>query len=329
MTTASIPSTLGALLVGGLLSVFLSGTVSMQTVLYSTVYQKDMIWLKALVYLIWFLDFLHTVFICVAEWSYFIAHWNDVDIVDWIPWGIAATVALTAIMTFVVQCFFAYRVYTVSRHKIHIALPLGVIALARLVAALVSTVMMIRYQSYAIFRSRVGWVFTLGLTLSALLDILVAGSLCYYLRKNRNGFSSMDAVINTLTFYTVQNGSLTFVATLIALICWVSLRNLVFLALHFVITKLYANAFLSTLNARRTIRLQQSSASAERDPSMPAVFTTTDFSAADRVRHHNSRYTVPDIPMTAKLHINVEHSVHVETDFENEPEENDSSKGAL
>ncbi|PCH33028.1 hypothetical protein WOLCODRAFT_14473 [Wolfiporia cocos MD-104 SS10] len=99
-----LQSTLGALLVGSLLSTFLSGTVSMQVAFYNTVYQKDTLKVKLTVSVIWLLDFLHTVFICVSDWKYLIANWTSgSDVEDWIPWSIAASVALTALMTFVVQ----------------------------------------------------------------------------------------------------------------------------------------------------------------------------------------------------------------------------------
>ncbi|PCH34369.1 hypothetical protein WOLCODRAFT_22649 [Wolfiporia cocos MD-104 SS10] len=319
---ARLQSTLGALLVGSLFSTFLSGTVSMQVAFYSTVYQKDALRLKLTVSVIWLLDFLHTVFICVGDWEYLIADWGS-NVEDWIPWSIAASVGLTALMTFVVQCFFAYRVYLVSREKLYFAVPLAFIALARLVAALVSTAMMVRLGSYSRFRHDVGWVFTLGLSLSAVLDVLVAATLCYFLRKNRSGFSSMDNVINALTFYTIQNGSMTFVATVAALACWVSLRNLVFLALHFVITKMYANAFLSTLNARKAIRLQQSSA--ERDPSLPVALNTSTYARGFEINrtHNHHTHASDDIPMTTKVHINVEESIHVDGDYEHETNDSD------
>ncbi|CCM03813.1 uncharacterized protein FIBRA_05962 [Fibroporia radiculosa] len=160
------------------------------------------------------------------------------------------------------------------------------------------------------------WVFTLGLGLSAGLDVLVASALCYYLRKSRSGFSSMDGVLNTLTFYTIQNGSLTFIATLAALVCWVTMTNLIFLALHFVITKLYANALLSTLNARKTIRIQQTSAEVE--PSMQLVISSSDFNRPERSRAR-IRHNPEDIPMTTKVQINVEETVH--TDYEHEEQQ--------
>ncbi|TFY55745.1 hypothetical protein EVJ58_g8053 [Rhodofomes roseus] len=231
-----------------------------------------------------------------------------------------------------VQCFFAWRVHTVSYRKWWITTILAAVASARLIAALVSTAYMIRLQSYEAFRRDVGWVFTLGLSLSALLDILVASSLCYYLRKSRSAFSSMDAIVNTLTFYTIQNGSLTFVTTFISLILWVTVDNLIFLGLHFAITKLYANAFLSTLNARKTLRLQQSSA--EHDPSLPVVLGSDRHS---RMRMQSGRMARPgmtdSIPMSTKqVEINIERSVQISTDFDmhDEPDtemEDVSSKG--
>ena len=33
------------------------------------------------------------------------------------------------------------------------------------------------------------YIFTLGLSISAIVDILVTGALCYYLRKGRDGFA--------------------------------------------------------------------------------------------------------------------------------------------
>ncbi|KZT02077.1 uncharacterized protein LAESUDRAFT_763185 [Laetiporus sulphureus 93-53] len=330
MSTAldSIPSTLGAVLAGGFVSTFLSGIVSMQTILYTSLYHDDALRLKVVVYLVWTLDILHTGFVCVGDWQYFITHWDDNNVKDWIPWPIAATVALTATMTFVVQCFFAYRVFTVSQRRWHIALPLAVVAFARLVAALVSTAMMDRLGSFSKFRTDVGWVFTFGLSLSAALDIMVAITLCYYLRKSKSAFSSMDSVLDTLTFCTVQNGTITFITTVVTLICWVTLTNLVFLSLHFIIAKLYANALLSTLNARRALRLQQSSA-ADMDLSFPMVISAGEYSGNHEHGQTRSRQhpRTEHIPMTTKVHINVEETVQIETDYgEDHPSETDISK---
>jgi len=65
----------------------------------------------------------------------------------------------------------------------------------------------------------------------------------------------MDQIIDSLSLYAIENGLITCVVTIISLICWLTMpRNLVFLGLHFIISKLYANSLLATLNARKRIR---------------------------------------------------------------------------
>jgi len=113
---------------------------------------------------------------------------------------------------------------------------------------------MLRLKSYSIFFQQFSWVFTFGLILSAFVDIMITAFLCYFLRKNRPSFTDTMRIIDTLTFWTIQNGSITCAATIATLVCWMTMpSNRIFLGLHFVVAKLYANSFLATLNARKQI----------------------------------------------------------------------------
>lgn len=74
------------------------------------------------------------------------------------------------------------------------------------------------------------WIFTVGLTLSALVDIMITTSLCYFLRKNRTIIISSSLglnhaarahlsggtvyLIDTLTLWVIQNGSVTWYASM-------------------------------------------------------------------------------------------------------------------
>ncbi|THG98666.1 hypothetical protein EW026_g3548 [Hermanssonia centrifuga] len=50
------------------------------------------------------------------------------------------------------------------------------------------------------------------------------------------------------------------IATIASLVCWLVMpHNLVYLGLHFMISKLYANSLLASLNARKTLRQVHSS----------------------------------------------------------------------
>ncbi|XP_006459695.1 hypothetical protein AGABI2DRAFT_116655 [Agaricus bisporus var. bisporus H97] len=64
----------------------------------------------------------------------------------------------------------------------------------------------------------------------------------------------MIRLVDSTTIYALENGALTCFTTTASLICWLAMpKNLVFLGLHFVIGKLYANSLLASLNIRREL----------------------------------------------------------------------------
>ncbi|KAI0638839.1 hypothetical protein C8Q77DRAFT_9997 [Trametes polyzona] len=244
----------GAVLIGGLVALFLSGAIFMQVILYFRMYTTDTKKTKGLVMVIWVLDITHSAMVMIANWQNLLAEFGNFDSVDQLPWSIALTVILTATTTFLVHCFFSYRIHTLSCGRWIITGPLYALAFVRLASATVSTVEMLRLKSFSAFVAKCSWVFSLGLGTSSVLDVLITIILCYFLRQRKSGLASMDRVITMLTFYTIENGMLTCITTAVALICWITMpHNLIFLGLHLAISKLYANSFLASLNARRTL----------------------------------------------------------------------------
>lgn len=114
---------------------------------------------------------------------------------------------------------------------------------------------MLRLKSYSIFFQRFSWVFTSGLLLSVLVDIMITTFLCYFLRRNRPRFTDTIRIIDALTLWTIQTGLVTSTVAIATLVCWkIMPSNRVFLGIHFAVAKLYANSLLATLNARKQIR---------------------------------------------------------------------------
>ncbi|KAJ7589655.1 hypothetical protein C8J56DRAFT_37419 [Mycena floridula] len=124
------------------------------------------------------------------------------------------------------------------------------------------------------------------------MDIIITGCLFYFLRKFRRRFTSSESmmihVVDTLTLYTLENGLLTRMTTTASLICWLKMpTNLVFLGLHFVIGKLYANSLLASLNTRKALRDMRSHMQPwPRDPNYP-ILTGDDFP-----RYPDQQYSV-------------------------------------
>jgi hypothetical protein len=113
----------------------------------------------------------------------------------------------------------------------------------------------IRYGNFAVFRQHYEWLWSLGLALSTTVDVLITCSLFTLLWLSRSRSLSLNGVLDSLIVYTLELGSLTGFATIIAMICWLVYKNnLVFLGLYFVIAKLYANSMLASLNMRDGLR---------------------------------------------------------------------------
>ncbi|EGN93574.1 hypothetical protein SERLA73DRAFT_189277 [Serpula lacrymans var. lacrymans S7.3] len=207
------------------------------------------------------MDTAHTSLIWGSIWTYLITNFGDTSKIDTIPRTVAMSIALTAILTFIVHCFFAHRIHKLSRGDWRITIPLSTCAFLRLCSASVTTGEMIHMETFSSFKHEFRWVFTLGLALSSLVDVLIAVFLCHSLRGSRKASSnsSMDHVINSVILYTFENGSITCTATIVSMVCWLAMpNNLVFMGLHFVIGKLYANSLLATLNARKQLQRERS-----------------------------------------------------------------------
>ncbi|KAJ7439961.1 hypothetical protein FB451DRAFT_142871 [Mycena latifolia] len=309
MSAPDVPTTMGALLIGAFFASMLSGIVILQALLYFTTYKADQIGVKLLVFGVCGLDTLHTAFIWAGVWDYLIGDYGDTSSIDYIPWSIALTVILTAIVTFFVHCFFAHRIFLLSKGKWMMASPVVILALIRLGSASVSTWEMFHYHSYELFKVHAYWIFTLGLSVSSAVDILITALLCFLFQSSRPDSGTINYVIDKLILYAFETGSLTCIGTIVSMICWVTMSyNLIFLGLHFVIGKLYANSLLVTLNTRQNIRNTRSTSSGERGP---VLFLETRPQKATS----SSRYFAgPSTKGPTELQINVETSIQYDID---------------
>ncbi|KAF7300462.1 hypothetical protein HMN09_00930100 [Mycena chlorophos] len=268
--------TLGPLLIGGSIALVLSGMVTVQSIVFYKLYPNEMRIRLGMVFLIWILDASHSVFIVAALFDYFIKYFGDFSRAGYIPWSIGLSVLVTAITTLIVHMYYAQKIFKSSGRNWWITAPVLVLAFLRLFAASVSTAEMIRLRRYSAFTEKYPGVVGLhhgpiafrrrghhhhlpplllppsiattdGFDTASILDLSVFVLL--------NLLRRMAHVVDVLTIYTLENGLLTCLMVTASLICWVTMQhNLVFLGLHFVIGKLYANSCLISLNTRKALR---------------------------------------------------------------------------
>ncbi|KAL4246913.1 hypothetical protein ABKN59_009049 [Abortiporus biennis] len=93
---------------------------------------------------------------------------------------------------------------------------------------------------------------------SALIDTIIASTLCVLLFRSRTGFQSTDSQIQVLMIYVVNTGALASVVVIICLIFYAVKPNTeMFIAPYAAGSKLYLNALLASLNSRGSIRAKQ------------------------------------------------------------------------
>ena len=124
------------------------------------------------------------------------------------PWTLDACITLQGLVGAVVQSFFAFRVWRVSRTLLWSSLAWAG-ALSRVAFNLSMSYRASKAQSIIVFSDKYGWEVTTSLTIALAVDILNVAALTWYLSGMRTGFHryvpSEGATWSTLTSFGSGN----------------------------------------------------------------------------------------------------------------------------
>ncbi|KAI0683983.1 hypothetical protein C8T65DRAFT_683473 [Cerioporus squamosus] len=179
---------------------------------------------------------------------------------------------MTAAVSFVVQCFFAWRIWMLSRSKVLTGVVIFVHG-----AGIAGGVVLVIIQANAVEAS------LNRVMVSVLVDAIIAGSMAYLVRhmllRSKTGIKQSDAMIHKLIWLGVETGALTAVVALVyAIALYLARRALV-------LPKLYSNTFLVSLNNR---------AFASRPEVLTQSFTTIAGSRSIRIDVSQETYATHD-----------------------------------
>ncbi|KAF9474945.1 hypothetical protein BDN70DRAFT_936271 [Pholiota conissans] len=249
----------GPELIAILLNWGLFGVLSLQVYIYSQSFSTDKLALKSLVGVLYILEATQTFLMTQTVWSYFVSEeGKPEDIgVTWLSvWVVGGLVAL------LVQSFYAYRVSVFTRNKL-IPGAIIMISIASFGGALGAAVLSIQAKTIDKLldtTSLIGFpIIAFWAVSCALCDGLIAGLMCYYLRRNNpvGEFSRTQAIVAKLIRMTIETGLLTALTSTLILILYYpsSLKKftyfLVPLAEH---AKLYSTTMMAVLNNRTKFR---------------------------------------------------------------------------
>ncbi|KAJ7591779.1 hypothetical protein C8J56DRAFT_823846 [Mycena floridula] len=274
----------GPIMVGVIIGVFLNGIATVQSYIYfrSDSSRRDRLWLKVLVALVWIQETLIMLFSCIYLYYITITHFGQYSRIGDTPWSLSCFVILAALVSTVVQSFFAWRVHVISGHWF-ITVIAWIGGIVRVAIAFTISNLLAKETTLERFEEKYHYLFVLLLSLSVAIDMMITVSICYYLHTLRTGFTGTDAMVDQIMIWAIETGLITSICGVVMLIMEVSKPDWnIWVGILMFFPKLYSNAFFLSLNGRSLLRdcsnsVIQSSFNFKQGQSMqPAVHVTVE-----------------------------------------------------
>ncbi|SJL10193.1 uncharacterized protein ARMOST_13577 [Armillaria ostoyae] len=241
----------GPIIIGGLLNWGLFGTLSVQLYLYYLAFPKDRRFTKYLVYGIYVIEFVQTMFIARDVFATFGYGFGDMDALtrlnfNWLT--IPITGALSACAG---QGFYAYRIFILSKSRI---IPIFIICISLINSVASAFAVVCGFQAGIITKLNIRKMnIAVGIACgaAALCDILIAICMTYYLMRSTTNFRRTRMLVTKIIRLTIETGSVTAVAALLSFVLFIALpHETSYVPPGLLVPKLYANTVYMVLNSR-------------------------------------------------------------------------------
>ncbi|KAJ7054298.1 hypothetical protein C8F01DRAFT_501821 [Mycena amicta] len=267
----TLDNTLGAVFLGVMVSGMLFGSTTQQVYYYYHYYPYDSLLHKTSVCVLWLLDALHMSLSISAAYHYGVRGFGDLFGLRQVIWSVKLLIAVNVLVVLIVQGLYAYRVWRLSGfHNGILRYLVAAVVLGGFAIGIVTAVETYSLENFEDVTT-ISWAIEGSLAASTTIDCLNAAAMCYYLRKSKGLGRALNSRISTLMQYTLSCGVFTSACSISTLVTFILMpNNLIFLALTFLLTRLYVNSFMAMMNARPR-RNQTDHLSAEYAPSEGAA----------------------------------------------------------
>ncbi|KAF7770712.1 hypothetical protein Agabi119p4_6686 [Agaricus bisporus var. burnettii] len=235
----------GPMLIGTVFNLLLFGVMIAQVYFYFTSYARDRLFLKLFVLALFVVDATNSVFNVVFIYVCLVLHFGDADYLKVTNWQFATGPTLTAVIALMVQLFFTWRVYVLTRNRLLVVI-VGLLALASAVCGCLTTWEVIAIPQFARFQNFRGIVIV-WLAAAACADIMITIILVWHLGS--------DMVVDRIIRLTVQTGLATSIVATVDLTLYLASTSGIHLLFNFALCKLYSNSLMSSLNSHNLIIL--------------------------------------------------------------------------
>jgi len=251
----NIASIAAPTLIGSLVNYCLYGVLGVQVYIYHYSFPDDKLLLKCLVYSVVILETIQVCFNGADVFHWYAAGYGNLQMLNDVNFSPFDTPMLGAIVAFIVQLFFSYRIWTLQKSYLPISVIIALISLVQLIGGIWGGAngFQIKFLSLAGTKPRNTDMWLIG---GAIADILIAVTMTYLLLKARENTHAMShSIVTRIVRLTVQSNSLTAGMALLSLILYLGIPNQpYFTAPTLILGKLYSNTLLATFNHRIFLR---------------------------------------------------------------------------
>ncbi|KAF5319569.1 hypothetical protein D9619_008591 [Psilocybe cf. subviscida] len=256
-TPAVLPgvvSKAGPIYLGILLNWALYGILVVQVYIYYSAFKRDQWSARILVAVLFFLDSLQSILLAHDGFATFAAGFGNTHALNSILIVWISVPLISAIVSTLVQNFFAYRIYILSGKNIWIPALIICTSWMQGISSLLAAVKAEQVQLYSLLEAHAHLEIVIWHAGSAGCDVIIACAMCYYLWKRDTGMNKTHALIIRLITLTIETGTATATVALISLILFFALPSQIyFITPSFLAAKLYANTVVLIFNNRAQI----------------------------------------------------------------------------
>lgn len=254
-SSVSIANTLGPVYAGSYVSAFLFGVTTLQAYMYYRHYRKDKISLKLLVAVIWAFDTAHAVLAALGVYQLMIEGASNLVglFIHQVPVAIITMILMTGLSDAVIRCFYCARIWKLSDRNYFL---FGVALIPNIAVLVVEIILYRRWLETGSVLQLLDLrtLFYTTFVLVAASDSVITAILIFLLWKRRSGLQKTYSLINKLMVYIVTTGLLTSIFALAVVITFATVSGFTFVGIFTVLSKLYSNSCLATLNNRRYLQ---------------------------------------------------------------------------
>lgn len=246
---------IGPVVLSALVNACLFGGLVIQTYVYYANFPNDHRAMKLTVAAVLASQIAHVICVSATLWKVAVSGYGNPLTLLIFPLGADAVILFTAITGILVELFFAFRLWKLSKTFTVPLISLVLCLLAQCIA-LAMTAKGFAMTNLLTFEIDGNRLITLAFTSRLVCELSLTLSMVWYLRKQRSmTFSRTTTMIDRLVLWTLETGLLASLVAVFTMSFFLAMKqNYIWVGMYAILATVNANSLLASLNGRLILR---------------------------------------------------------------------------